>query len=318
MPSAEDQLARVAGRDLTESEMNCLISNFSSQAQFISQNTVRDSYLHSLFIKIQRMVKTKTKVNLISSFSFDGPIPTTDGQGSTALQYAFRGSQIFCAKTGNPGQIQAEYECGLLIHDNQMCPTVMPVVKLIDIDESRKSLISPFYPLSLANVHVQPSAIVNAALCGLCTIKAFSTKNMCHGDIKPANMMLTAHGRNVVTIDFGSSVPYGESLVATTPLFGLDCPSEGALRYDLTCLATSIVFLRTGKYDTEEFSTIAALKEWLPKSPYGEQTEFQIAALCLDETLGIDDIWKRSLLLNVPANHKDWIVDVEEIWPKSL
>lgn len=64
MPSAEDQLARVAGRELTESEVNCLISNFSSQAQYISQNTVRDSYLHSLFIKIQRMVKTNTKTKI--------------------------------------------------------------------------------------------------------------------------------------------------------------------------------------------------------------------------------------------------------------
>jgi len=194
----------------------------------------------------------------------------------------------------------------------------MPVVALIEVDEGRKSMLSPYYPLSLANVSVQPSAIVNAALCGLCTIRAFNVKNMCHGDIKPANMMLTAHGRNVVTIDFGSAVPYGESLVSTTPLFGLDCPSEGSLRYDLTCLATSIVFLRTEKFDTEDFPTIATLKEWLPKSTHGEKIEFQIAALCLDDTLGIEEIWKRSLLLKLPTNHRDWIVDVEEIWPKLL
>lgn len=44
-PSAEERLARVAGRELTESEMNCLISNFNSV-----EKAVRDSYIHSLVV----------------------------------------------------------------------------------------------------------------------------------------------------------------------------------------------------------------------------------------------------------------------------
>ena len=62
MPFAEKQLARVAGRERTESEMNYLISTFCSQALYMSQNAVReDSYIHSLFLKIKDMVKTKNE-----------------------------------------------------------------------------------------------------------------------------------------------------------------------------------------------------------------------------------------------------------------
>jgi serine/threonine protein kinase len=101
------------------------------------------------------------------------------------------------------------------------------------------------YPL--ANGNLQEEGCVNVALCGLATIKAFHRQGVCHGDIKPGNMMLTARRDNsVITIDFGSCVEYGESLVSATPGFGRECPQEGSLKYDLTCLASSLYMIGTG------------------------------------------------------------------------
>jgi serine/threonine protein kinase len=99
-----------------------------------------------------------------------------------------------------------------MIHNGQSCPTVMPVVDIIAIDEERTSMLTPYYPLPLSRLTPQPSTVVNMALCALCTVKAFSAKKICHADIKPANMMMQSSGRIIVSIDFGSSVAYGESI----------------------------------------------------------------------------------------------------------
>jgi serine/threonine protein kinase len=296
-----------------------LISNYSAQAQYIGQFEVKDHIVHSLFLKIQRMAKTKTKTTIVSKYSFDGPVPMSNGQGNTTLQNVFRGSELFCAKTGKPRQIQLEFDIGTRIHENQSCPTVMPVLDIIAIDEERTSVLTPYYPLPLSSLmQPQPSTVVNMALCALCTVKAFSAKNICHADIKPANMMMQSSGRIIVSIDFGSSVAYGEPITSRTPLFGLDCPFEGSLRYDLTCLATSIVFMRTGNYNLTEFSSVSTLMDWLQRPENSVKLEYQIASVCLDKMKSIDEIWHTCSGLTLPENHAEWIVDRQEIWPSLL
>jgi serine/threonine protein kinase len=135
------------------------------------------------------------------------------------------------------------------VHENQRCPSVMSVIDTVELSKGRLALITPLYTMPLSYMQVQDSIVVNMALCALATIKALSNKNICHGDLKPSNMMFQAGNRIVVTIDFGSCANYGESLPSTSPISGLDCPIEGSLQYDLTCLATSIVFLLGNKLD---------------------------------------------------------------------
>jgi hypothetical protein len=60
---------------------------------------------------------------------------------------------------------------------------------------------------------------------------------------RPANMMLSSSDEFIVTIDFGSTVDFGESIPATTHGYSLDLPSTGHTAFDLVCLSTSILKL---------------------------------------------------------------------------
>lgn len=309
-PSVE--MARVVGKELTDSEASCLFATFAAQANLIAQGSAKDRDIASLYMKIQTMVKTATKGRLVSSYTFDGLVPMSFGQGNSVLQYVLKGSDLNCAKIGDPTTIGNELRIARLVHEDQVCPSVMSVIDSVNISETRLAMITPFYPLPLSHMEVQASTVVNVAICGLATIKAFSNKNLCHGDIKPSNMMLQSGNRTIVTIDFGSTVQYGDALVATSPLFGLDCPTEGSLQYDLTCLATSILLLMGTNLN--QFTSRAQARECLK---YQTGTSYTIASMCLDpEHESVDSIWQRCTQL-VKAVHPDadWIVDCEAVWP---
>ena len=100
------------------------------------------------------------------------------GQGkNTVFQYVIRGSDLCCAKIGDAATIEAEVEASRLIHADQYCPSVMPVFDTINIDENRVALVSPFYPMPVSHTTVNDATIVNVALCGLATVKAFYSKS---------------------------------------------------------------------------------------------------------------------------------------------
>lgn len=310
-----EEIQRVVKKELTDSEASCLFSTFSSQALLIADGRVKDRDISSLYMKIQRMVKTATKCTLVSAYTFDGLVPMSFGQGDTVLQYVLKGSDLFCAKIGNVATIRKEVRIARLVHENQLCPSVMPVIDTVDITDTRLAMIAPYYPLPLSHFDVQENTVVNMAICALATIKAFSSKSLCHGDIKPSNMMFQAGSRTIVTIDFGSTVQYGEQLLATSPTFALDCPTEGSLQYDLTCLASSIVFLLGNGLD--EFSSRAQLREW---SAARQGTHYTIASLCLDPDVeSVDSIWQRcKQIVTVMHADSDWLVDCDTVWPTML
>jgi serine/threonine protein kinase len=210
--------------------------------------------------------------------------------------------------------IEAEVKASRLVQEKQHCPSVMPVFDSIKIDENRVAMIVPFYPIPVSHTTVNDATIVNVALCGLATVKAFSNKGLCHGDIKPSNMMFQAGNRTVISIDFGSCTAYGNMLTATSPAFGMDCRTEASLHYDLTCLAASIMLLSgidLSKIQTREDA----------RSELASRTglHFSFATLCLDEShVTVDEIWgKCKILVEVGLPNVDWVVDLDEIWPKS-
>ena len=181
-------------------------------------------------------------------------------------------------------------------------------------------MVTPYYPLMLAVVsnglpHLE--GIINTALCGLATIKAFNVKRFCHGDIKPANMMFCACAKTVVMIDFGSVSAYGESLTSTTPQFGLDHPPTASLVYDLTCLATSLFVISTGKPPP---GSIQELKSILEAKESEDRTHpaLQIALRCLDSPADVDRIWidaRGYVDKYLPHLDQQLLVLYDEIWP---
>lgn len=312
--NATEEMERVVRKGLTDSEASCLLTTFSSQAILISLGQFKDRDINSLYMKIQRMVKTATKSKILSDYIFDGLVPMAFGQGNTVLQYVIRGSDLYCAKIGDTATIEAEVKASELIHKDQHCPSVMPVFDSIKIDDNRVAMISPFYPIPVSHTTVNDATLVNVALCGLATVKAFSSKNMCHGDIKPSNMMFQAGNRIIVSIDFGSCTAYGSTLTSTSPAFGMDCGIQASLQYDLTCLAASILLLSgislTAIHTREDARSQLAMRTGL---------HFSIAALCLDDSVvDVDEIWEKcKMMVKVSIPSPNWVVDLDELWPKE-
>jgi hypothetical protein len=71
----------------------------------------------------------------------------------------------------------------------------MPCVDFISVpDESsteRMAFITPYYPMGVDHFieTLNDDAIANVALCCFASIIAFQNYNLCHGDIKPKNLM---------------------------------------------------------------------------------------------------------------------------------
>jgi hypothetical protein len=223
-----DLLERFKGKPLTTPEIDYALNEFRHYVDEIvnaSTECKRELLANSLWIRLSLRIRTRTRLLLKKQYLFDGPVPgATTGLG-TEIQFVLKGSSLFCAKImQNVDALQREYDTVVNIHAGQLCPTVMPTIDFIQIpgETARAAMITPYYPLALAvtdNGLLCLEGSINAALCGVATLKAFSVKNLCHGDIKPANMMFCASAKIVVMIYFGSACVYGESLTSTTPQF---------------------------------------------------------------------------------------------------
>ena len=318
-----DLLEEAKGGPLTDSEIDYALANHSRYIDEILGKTdqqERSRLVSRLWIRLSVRIKTQTRLAVRGQYHFDGPVPGAFGRAGTEVQFAVRGSSLFCAKTMlETGDLQREHMIATRIHSNQTCPTVMPVLDMIDLpgEPRRIAMVTPYYPIplaALANGNLHEEGCVNVALCGLATIKAFHRKGICHGDIKPGNMMLTARSDNlIVTIDFGSAVEYGESLMSATPQFGLNCPLEGSLKYDLTCLASSLYVICTGEKLPE------TSKQLLEKLVGGNRMlppTLQIAMICL-QLNDIDSVWESTKVCIEAADGMDHslIVRHDTVWP---
>ena len=334
-----DLLEEAKGGPLTDSEMDYVLANHSTRYidEILGKTDPRERsrLAKRLWNSLCVRIKTQTRLAVRDQYLFvDGPVPgALFGRAGTEVQvqFAVRGSLLFCAKTMlvETGNLQREHMMATRIHSNQTCPTVMPVLDMIHLpgEPRRITMVTPYYypipPLAPAlaiangNLHLQEEGCVNVALCGIATIKAFHRKGICHGDINPGNMMLTASSDNVVvTIDFGSAVEYGESLVSVTPQFGLNCPLQGSLKYDLTCLASSLYVICTGEKLPE------TSKQLLEKLGGGNRMltpTLQIVRICL-QLNDIDSVWEAAKVCIEQAADDGMdhslIVPHNTVWPK--
>jgi hypothetical protein len=138
-----EEMRRVVRKELTDSEASCLFLTFSSQALLIADGRAKDRDIASLYMKIQRMVKSTTNSKLVSAYSFGCLVPMSFGQGSTVLQYVLKGSELKCAKIGDVATISNEVRLARVVHENQQCPSVMHVIDTVNIGDSRLAMIAP-------------------------------------------------------------------------------------------------------------------------------------------------------------------------------
>jgi serine/threonine protein kinase len=312
------KIEEVIKRDLTPSEKDCFQNDFGDKLTQIAQGLMTSVNIQRLHFKVSSKIKTKTSMRLKGKYIFDGLVPGASGQGNSTFQFAVHATSLCCAKIGKPYRILREISVGTQIHEGQVCPTVMPVIDSVQVDDERMAMITPYYPSDVSSLELCNSmeAATNIAMCGLASVKAFSSKKMCHADIKPSNMMLEgAGGKTVVMVDFGSSVPYGESITELSFAFGLDCPPQGSLEYDMTCLAVSIVHTITSLNDPlREEVTRAGLSRAIgnPKN-----IPLKIAKDCLKVGKDIDEIWEEAKkLIESQFGVAEWLVDLEYIWPR--
>lgn len=315
-----EKIEQVVRRDLTPSEKDCFQNDFGDKLSQISLGLMTNTNIQRLHYKVASKIKTKTATRLHGKYHFDGLIPGASGQGNSTLQFAVHGTSLCCAKISKPSRILPEISVGTQLMEGQICPTVMPVIDSVPIDGERMAMITPYYPLDVSALDLRnsPETVTNVAMCGLASVKAFSTKNICHADIKPSNMMLEgAGGKTVVMIDFGSSVPYGVSIAELSFAFGLDCSPEGSLEYDLTCLAVSIVHAMTSPDDLlRKEATRAGLAHAIGDP---SNIALKVAKACLTEGKSIDEIWEEAKrFIESQFGNAEWLVNLEHIWPRVI
>lgn len=165
------------------------------------------------------------------------------------------------------------------------------------------ALLAPLYPASLKRFcgTLGESDLLNTARCTISAIICFQTVGLCHGDIKPGNMMLANSKNLVVTIDFGSAAAVVSG--GTTEFYGLGV-AFGTVFYDRTCLAVSLAHLKWGA----EFATSKANKDKDTFIQYLRQNSFDsvivdVILMLLDENFVVEDVWKFVLELPFDEAH---------------
>ncbi len=95
-----------------------------------------------------------SKFGAVTGVLLDGDIPGAYGQRGTALQYAFRGSELLCAKIG-PGKLKREAVAWRAVSEGCSTPALLPILSALDAgvsctgDSPRTVLLMPLAAMSV-------------------------------------------------------------------------------------------------------------------------------------------------------------------------
>lgn len=174
-----EKIEEAIKRDLTPSEKDCFQNDFGDKLGQIAQGLMTTANIRRVHFNVACKIKTRTATRLKGKYHFDGLVSGASGQGNSTLQFAVHGTSLCCAKISKPSRILREISVGTQLMEGQVCPTVMPVIDAVQIDNERMAMITPYYPLDLSSVDLRdsPETVTNVAMCGLASVKAFSSKN---------------------------------------------------------------------------------------------------------------------------------------------
>jgi serine/threonine protein kinase len=144
------------------------------------------------------------------------------------LYYAFRYSQVFCVKIQSKDKHDIEVQHFDIFKN---CSTIIHHEDIFHVKEDLWGIVMPVYPRSVRDLiksyytksedvdssDVTSSGIpmqttLNIFLSIINSLKYFNKENLCHSDIKPANLLLDATGKATL-IDLGAVVKYGSPVV---------------------------------------------------------------------------------------------------------
>lgn len=312
-------LADYVGKPVDEAMAATLYRDYRTEWTSLQNGTFPERSALRLFYKLKNQVKTQTQfTEQTGGYIFDGAVPGASGQGDTAFQYCLKGSRVLFAKIGS-SRLKDEIDMCARVHAGQSCPTVLKFVDSIQFtsdNATRIALIAPYFPLPLSTFLSEKTAAMtadifyNIAVCGLASLKAFHNKNLCHGDIKLTNFMLSGVDDIITLIDFGSTTPFGEVIRATTPYMSLDYPATASAVYDLVCFG--VCFLQLGGMFDKNL-TVAEAIELCNDPERKHKAIFKIALVLLTSTV-VDDAWDKICGM-LSSEGAQTILDHRQIYP---
>ncbi|KXZ41234.1 hypothetical protein GPECTOR_628g723 [Gonium pectorale] len=257
-----------------------------------------------LLEEIENRVKTSTKRAALSDRGYIfGERLGSPGQACSSMYYVYKGAGVYCGKVYNPGEAASmEHEAAVseAVHRDQTCPTL---IKVIDAFRAGRHavLILPLLARSAADllaatdftgIDDEAAAYVCAGV--LAAMAGLASKGWCHGDIKPANIMLAGDENRVVLVDLGACTRMHERLAEFTEHYGLGLPRFASLRYDLACLASTLCTLAgvmmTGDPSARELSAHLADCDCSSTGEGSLSLGGQIALHILEHLDGVDTV----------------------------
>jgi len=270
-PDPVDLLAAYHLEPLDERQQDVLRHHdaFAGDRAQLATGAFASRFLTSLLRRLESVVASTTRMRIetATGIVLDGPLSGAKGQPGTSILLALRDGEALCAKVGARASMAREWLVSETVHAGRAVPTVARALLFEDVPSARGQglLLMPLYAMSAAAARLalapeRPSPLqqgrprcrdalaAKAALCGLAAIHAFAAVGWAHGDIKPANMMLSHGGDGaaaapLVLIDFGAAQPVGEGL-AESSAFGLEHAPIAGAAYDLACLASTVAVLQ--------------------------------------------------------------------------
>ncbi|KXZ47015.1 hypothetical protein GPECTOR_38g251 [Gonium pectorale] len=219
---------------------------------------IMDKQMAQYYLReIDSRLKTSTRQAVLDSkgYIFEGQLAST-GQSYTSMYYVFRGAGVYCSKVFDVGvagvedSMQLEKAVSEVVHSDQACPTLIKVLDAFRAGH-HAVLILPLLARSAADLLaaaspgvVDDEATAYVAAGVLAAMAGLAAKGWCHGDIKPANIMLAAGAeKHVVLVDLGACTRFNEKLKEFTEHYALGLPKVASLQWDLACLASTLCIL---------------------------------------------------------------------------